>query len=102
MFIFSLPLGRITTSEMPVTTITVTGTTDASGNHCHAIISPAYKADDGNGLGRGYNWDHKQTYYTEYDGTHTHTFTGKGTIGGGDSHNNLPPYTVVYRWRRVA
>ena len=92
----------LTTSEMPVTNINVSGTTDVSGNHRHAIISPAYKADDGNGLGRGYNWDYKQTYYTEYDGTHTHTFTGKGTIGGGDSHNNLPPYTVVYRWRRVA
>lgn len=92
----------LTESELPVTTITVTGTTNASGNHRHAIISPAGKADDGSGLGRGYLQNKNQTYYTEYDGAHTHTFTGKGTIGGGDSHNNLPPYTVVYRWRRVA
>lgn len=92
----------LTTSEMPVTNINVSGTTDASGNHRHAIISPAYKADDGSGLGRGYNWDHKQTYYTEYDGTHTHTFTGTGRFGEGAAHNVMQPYTVVYRWRRTA
>ena len=25
-----------------------------------------------------------------------------GTSGGGQSHNNMPPYITVYRWRRTA
>lgn len=92
----------LTTSELPVTNINVSGATSLAGEHTHAIRSPAGKADDGSGLGRGYLFNKVRTYYTESAGAHTHTFTGKGTIGGGDSHNNLPPYTVVYRWRRVA
>lgn len=85
---------------MPVTKVTVSGTTDSAGNHRHTITShgnesrkntePAYGVDD------------PITGYTGYAGEHTHTFTGSGTFGGGASHNNLPPYTVIYRWRRTA
>ena len=25
-----------------------------------------------------------------------------GSIGGGQAHNNMPPYIVVYRWQRIA
>ena len=24
------------------------------------------------------------------------------TVGGGQAHNNMPPYIVIYRWRRIA
>lgn len=93
--------GHSATSELPVTTITVTGTTDASGNHTHTF--PANHGWDGTanvGCSSGYDAELYKT--TSTSGAHTHTFTGKGTIGGGDSHNNLPPYTVIYRWRRTA
>ena len=36
---------------------------------------------------------------------HTHSVTAAGTndsTGGGNSHNNLPPYITVYMWKRTA
>ena len=97
----SLLIG-ITTSEMPVTDISVSGTTSSEGAHTHAIRSPAGKSEYGSGLGRGYLLDQVQTYYTESAGNHTHTFTGTGRFGEGAAHNVMQPYTVVYRWRRTA
>lgn len=28
-------------------------------------------------------------------------WAGTGSAGGGQSHNNMPPYITVYRWRRI-
>lgn len=92
----------LTTSELPVTDISVSGTTSSAGAHTHAIRSPAGKAEEGSGLGRGYLWDSVNTYYTESAGAHDHTFTGTGRFGEGAAHNVMQPYTVVYRWRRTA
>lgn len=47
------------------------------------------------------NW----TGATSSDGAHTHTLTATGSnsnTGGGESHNNMPPYLTLYMWRRTA
>nr|DAH90072.1 MAG TPA: Baseplate structural protein [Caudoviricetes sp.] len=47
------------------------------------------------------NW----TGSTSSNGEHTHTFSVSGNInnqGGGQSHNNMPPYRVVSVWQRIA
>lgn len=93
---------KLTTSELPVTNISVSGTTSSAGAHTHAIRSPAGKAEDGSGLGRGYMMDRVNTYYTESAGNHTHTFTGTGSFGKGAAHNVMQPHKVVYIFMRSA
>ena len=92
---------KLTESELPVTKITVSGTTEEAGYHRHSIITKANEAkstspqpafgDDGNKVG-----------YTNYDGNHAHKFSGVGQFGGSIAHNIMQPYQVIYRWVRVA
>lgn len=49
----------------------------------------------------GSGWDTPGSYYTEYDGIHTHTATAS-TSGKNTPHNNMQPYLVIYRFRRTA
>lgn len=93
---------QLSESELPRVTVTSKGTTDSAGSHKHNITSPAGKADDGNGLGRGYIWDKVKIYSTEESGPHKHGVTVSGSFGDGQSHNNLPPYQTIYRWFRTA
>ena len=92
---------KLTESELPVTKITVSGTTEEAGYHRHSIITKANEAkntspqpafgDDGDKVG-----------YTNYDGNHAHKFSGVGQFGSGIAHSNMQPYQVIYRWVRVA
>lgn len=38
---------------------------------------------------------------TSTDGLHHHTFT-TNTLGSGVKHNNMMPYEVIHRWKRIA
>lgn len=87
---------------MPRVTVTSKGTTDSAGAHKHDIRSPSGKAEIGNGLGRGYQQDDIKIYSTETAGAHQHGVTVSGLFGGGQSHNNMPPYQSIYRWVRTA
>ena len=42
--------------------------------------------------------------HTHNIANHKHTYTPSGSIGntgGGNSHNNMPPYLTVYMWKRL-
>lgn len=52
------------------------------------------------------HWNNNVTNYdiTWSNGKHLEVSSGfmTGTAGGGQAHNNMPPYLAVYKWQRVA
>lgn len=72
----------------------VTLTTKQIPSHNHAIFYP--NAGAGNDYAPiGYpNVGSKSTYWAV--GSYT------GDVGGGEAHNNMPPYLAVYVWKRTA
>ncbi len=70
----------LTTSEMP--------------SHNHAVYYPNAGAGDHSAPGNYPDGDTDSTYYAV--GSYT------SSAGGGGAHNNMPPYLVVYVWKRTA
>jgi len=94
----------LTSDQMPSHTHTQASCTNP-GDHRHTVPnnrSPASGSTNGpifeswpGGTGS------TRTHYTSYTGGHTHTITLNNT-GGGKAHDNMPPYLVVYMWKRTA
>lgn len=87
---------QLSTEEMPNHSHVIS--IASAGNHRHKINSRSKEAAAADTPGGG--WDTPGSYYTEYDGTHTHVATASAT-GNNVKHNNMPPYEVIYRWKRT-
>lgn len=68
---------------------TVTLTTNQIPSHTHAVYSRSVYSGEGNYIGFCNEANSTGSYVT-------------GSRGGGEAHNNMPPYLVVYMWKRVS
>ena len=86
---------------------------DTGGEATHTLTTsemPEHNHIIGNKPGSGgtpqiwfnqWDWYLKDVWYQFYSGTTTLGSCTR-TNGGGQSHNNMPPYYTVYMWKRVA
>ena len=93
----------LTTSQMPSHTHTFTGT---AASHTHTLKNK--KTTWGSSGSSNVVIDSTSSSYTALSNVtnvNSTSITPKGTnasTGGGGSHNNMPPYLVVYMWKRTA
>ena len=73
----------LTVDEMPTHTHNLNAFTSGSGSSGRFTIDPTWSSTS------------SDTESTKWIGNTT-------SIGSGQSHNNIPPSIVVYRWRRIA
>lgn len=93
-------------AEIPSHTHGFSATTSSNGEHGHGLKA-VYRYDIS---GNGYALVENNTTIsgakptsTGTSGTHNHSVSGTtGATGSSKAHNNMPPYEVVYMYRKIA
>ena len=86
---------RITADELPLISGSISGRNGTNGGLFE---------ESATGVFSYFNGQKGKTYATEGDGTGSYVTycSAKLSFGGGQSHNNMQPYQVVYIFRRSA
>lgn len=89
----------LTAAEMPAHSHS--GTTSTNGNHSHQIDYSRNRDGSERKFEAARDIEVGGSLWTNDAGNHNHTFT-TDNAGGGEAHNNMPPYLVCYMWQRTA
>ena len=98
----------LTSSQIPSHTHSVNLNTGNSGVHTHVVWKYASGSGSWGANPSGYDCSTTKDSgmvmgIADSAGEHNHAISGNtGSTGGGGSHNNMPPYLVVYMWKRTA
>jgi len=98
----------LSTGEIPSHSHYFSGTTSQAGGHNHTGSLPIYtnrssssgaRLEGTSSTSSAGTW----SFVTDSVGSHNHSFSGTTyTTGNGYGHENMPPYCIVYRWKRTA